>query len=111
MARFPDKPTEDEQTALFSFIHLFARLYPCGECAGHFRQILNEHPPQVRTRSRAAAWACNVHNEVNKSLKKDLFDCSKIGDFYDCGCEGGPGEKKGENAEKGKEGKEADKVR
>jgi len=28
MAKFPDKPTEDEQTALFSFIHLFARLYP-----------------------------------------------------------------------------------
>lgn len=34
----------------------------------------------------AAAWACHVHNEVNKSLKKDLFDCGKIGDFYDCGC-------------------------
>ena len=28
MARFPDKPTEDESTALFSYIHLFARLYP-----------------------------------------------------------------------------------
>lgn len=34
----------------------------------------------------AAAWACHVHNEVNKDLKKPLFDCSKIGDFYDCGC-------------------------
>jgi FAD-linked sulfhydryl oxidase len=43
-------------------------------------------PPQVSTRSTAAAWACHVHNEVNKSLKKPLFDCSKIGDFYDCGC-------------------------
>ncbi len=28
MAKFPDKPTEDEKTALFSYIHLFARLYP-----------------------------------------------------------------------------------
>lgn len=27
-----------------------------------------------------------MHNEVNKSLEKELFDCSKIGDFYDCGC-------------------------
>ena len=57
-----------------------------GECAGHFRQILQKFPPQVATRSTAAAWACHVHNEVNKSLKKELFDCSKIGDFYDCGC-------------------------
>ena len=86
MAKFPDKPTEDEKTALFSYIHLFARLYPCGECARHFRQILVDSPPQVATRSSAAAWACHVHNEVNKSLKKELFDCSKIGDFYDCGC-------------------------
>lgn len=86
MAKFPDKPSPDEQTALFSYIHLFARLYPCGECAGHFRQILNKFPPQVSSRSSAAAWACHVHNEVNKSLQKTLFDCSKIGDFYDCGC-------------------------
>lgn len=28
MAKFPDHPTEDEKTALFSYIHLFARLYP-----------------------------------------------------------------------------------
>ena len=28
MAKFPDKPSENEQTALFSYIHLFARLYP-----------------------------------------------------------------------------------
>lgn len=27
-----------------------------------------------------------MHNEVNKMLHKDIFDCSKIGDFYDCGC-------------------------
>ena len=57
-----------------------------GECAGHFRQILNKFPPQVSSRSSAAAWACHVHNEVNKSLQKEVFDCSNIGDFYDCGC-------------------------
>lgn len=28
MARFPEKPTEDQQEALRSYIHLFARLYP-----------------------------------------------------------------------------------
>ncbi len=57
-----------------------------GECAEHFRTILDKYPPQVSSRSAAAAWGCHVHNEVNKSLKKPIFDCSKIGDFYDCGC-------------------------
>ncbi|KAI9762243.1 MAG: Bud site selection protein bud4 [Chaenotheca gracillima] len=86
MAKFPDKPSRDESVALQSYIHLFARLYPCGECASHFRKILEKFPPQVATRSTAAAWACHVHNQVNKSLDKEAFDCSKIGDFYDCGC-------------------------
>jgi len=86
MARFPDKPTQDESDALRSYIHLFARLYPCGECAEHFQQILKKYPPQTSTRSSAAAWACFVHNEVNESKGKPIFDCSNIGDFYDCGC-------------------------
>lgn len=86
MARFPDTPSADERTALQSYIHLFVRLYPCGECAEHFRDIVAKYPPQVSSRSAAAAWACHVHNEVNKSLGKAVFDCAKIGDFYDCGC-------------------------
>lgn len=86
MARFPDRPTADESAALRSYVLLFARLYPCGECAGHFQQILTKFPPQVSSRTTAAAWACHVHNEVNRSLAKEIFDCSKIGDFYHCGC-------------------------
>ena len=96
MAKFPDAPTADDSQALKSYLHLFARLYPCGDCARHFQKILAKYPPQVKSRSSAAAWACHVHNEVNKRLKKDIFDCSKIGDFYDCGCAGdGPAKQDG----------------
>lgn len=100
MARFPDKPTADESSALKSYIHLFQRLYPCGECSEHFGAILQKFPPQTSSRSAAAVWACHVHNEVNTSLGKEVFDCSKIGDFYDCGC-----------AENGDGGKEEGKVK
>lgn len=86
MARFPDQPTEDESSALDQYIHLFARLYPCGECATHFQKILKKYPPQTSSRSTAAVWACFVHNEVNKSKGKPEFNCANIGDFYDCGC-------------------------
>jgi FAD-linked sulfhydryl oxidase len=106
MAKFPDSPTEEDQIALKSYIHLFARLYPCGDCARHFQKLLEKFPPQVKTRSTAAAWACHVHNQVNKRLKKEMFDCSKIGDFYDCGCadekKGGDG--KGDGKVKKEEG-------
>ncbi len=86
MARFPEKPTEDDRLALQMYIKLFARLYPCGDCATHFQMLLQDYPPQTSSRNAAAGWACFVHNEVNKRLQKKLFDCNTIGDFYDCGC-------------------------
>lgn len=107
-ARFPEEPTASDRTALETFIHLFGRLYPCGECARHFRQLLAEYPPQTSSRNAAAGWLCFAHNVVNERLDKPIFDCNEIGDFYDCGCgeegkkaegEGG-GESEGE-AEKG----------
>lgn len=30
-ARFPEEPTENERETFKSFLHIFSRLYPCGE--------------------------------------------------------------------------------
>lgn len=94
MARFPEQPTEEDSLALKTYIQLFSRLYPCGDCASHFQKLLSKYPPQVGSRNSAAGWACFVHNQVNERLQKEQFDCTKIGDFYDCGCgeEGAEGE-------------------
>lgn len=86
MARFPDKPTKEDRMALETFMHLFARLYPCGQCAAHFRKLLAQYPPQTSSRNAAAGWLCFAHNIVNERVHKPLFDCENIGDFYDCGC-------------------------
>ncbi|EJT71792.1 FAD-linked sulfhydryl oxidase ALR [Gaeumannomyces tritici R3-111a-1] len=94
MARFPEKPSEDDSLALKTYIQLFARLYPCGDCASHFQKMLKQYPPQTSSRNAAAGWACFVHNQVNQRLKKKEFDCAKIGDFYDCGCGDDKGKKK-----------------
>lgn len=57
-----------------------------GECAEHFMQHLSKYPPQVSSRNAASGWACFVHNEVNAMLDKPEFDCTNLGEFYDCGC-------------------------
>ncbi|KAJ8324969.1 hypothetical protein BDV3_004509 [Batrachochytrium dendrobatidis] len=85
--KFPYNPTKDEQTAIKDFIYLFARLYPCGDCASHFKIILQAHPPIVTDREALSQWACTVHNVVNKRLHKPIFDCSKVGDMWKCGCD------------------------
>lgn len=84
--RFPDKPTPQESDTLRSFFTNFAQLYPCGECARHFQQLVKELPPQVGSRKSASLWLCAVHNEVNKSLGKEEFPCDKLDESYDCGC-------------------------
>lgn len=65
---------------------LNADYWTSGECASHFQQHLKKYPPQVSSRNAAAGWGCFIHNEVNSMLEKPEFDCTKLGDFYDCGC-------------------------
>ncbi|BCS24244.1 flavin-linked sulfhydryl oxidase ERV2 [Aspergillus puulaauensis] len=101
LARYPEEPTEEQQETLHSYIYLFARLYPCGECASHFQQHLKKYPPQVSSRNAAAGWGCFIHNEVNSMLEKPEFDCTKLGDFYDCGCAEGEDESGGNDSDSG----------
>jgi FAD-linked sulfhydryl oxidase len=96
-------PTDDEREALKSYFYLTSRLYPCGECAEEFQQLLELYPPQTSSRLSASAWyrscspmstvrlnlllrLCFIHNKVNERLEKPIFDCAHLDDEYDCGC-------------------------
>jgi len=84
--RYPESPTQDERDALTSYMHLTSRLYPCGECATEFQELLQKFPPQTSSRRSASLWLCHVHNQVNERLHKPIFDCAHLDDTYDCGC-------------------------
>lgn len=86
LGRFPENPSPSEREDLLNYIKYFTRLYPCGDCASHFLSILEKYPPQTSTRFAAASWGCSVHNEVNLSLQKPIYDCLHILKDYDCGC-------------------------
>ncbi|EPT02481.1 hypothetical protein FOMPIDRAFT_1160311 [Fomitopsis schrenkii] len=88
--RYPEEPTPDQRDALDSYFHLFSRLYPCGECATEFQQLLRKYPPQTSSRRSAATWLCFVHNLVNERLGKPEFDCANLDATYDCGCGDAP---------------------
>ncbi|KAI5949286.1 hypothetical protein KGF54_005521 [Candida jiufengensis] len=86
LARYPDKPTQQEKTTLAQYLQLFAKVYPCGDCARHFQKLLISYPPQTNSRKVAALWGCDIHNKVNKRLNKPEYDCTTILEDYDCGC-------------------------
>ncbi|KAK9478912.1 ERV/ALR sulfhydryl oxidase domain-containing protein [Lipomyces japonicus] len=87
LARYPEKPSSEEREALSSYIYLFSRVYPCGECATHFQKLLKKYPPQTSSRIAASQWGCHIHNQVNTRLGKLLFDCNEIAERYQCGCD------------------------
>ncbi|PSR77368.1 hypothetical protein PHLCEN_2v7933 [Hermanssonia centrifuga] len=90
--RFPETPTQDERDALNSYFHLLSRLYPCGECAEEFQQLLKKFPPQLQPEKLSSKSnsnslrLCAVHNQVNARLHKPEFDCANLDATYDCGC-------------------------
>jgi hypothetical protein len=77
-AKFPVEPTHTQKTTLLTFLYTFAKMYPCGDCARHFTQVMSDHPPVVKSRTTVTQWMCEVHNIVNLRLKKPEFDCSLI---------------------------------
>lgn len=75
-AIYKEEPTQKEQLQLDRFIHDWGDLYPCDECANHFRAMLEAFPPDVRTREAFMLWLCEAHNRVNVRLGYREFQCS-----------------------------------
>lgn len=78
-ATHPSKPTKAEQARLTRFIEDFSHIYPCAPCASSFRSIMRRIPPDTKSGPAFAQWMCTAHNEVNKEVGKEAFDCAQIG--------------------------------
>ena len=77
-AQYPDKPSFQQKRDAKQLIDILTRMYPCGECAEHFTQVVKAHPPVVSSREEFSQWMCRVHNVVNRSIGKPEFNCRYI---------------------------------
>ena len=77
-SKYPEKPTNEQQTGMSSFLNILSEFYPCWYCAKDFRDWMkrDNNKPQLSTKNEFADWLCRAHNEVNHKLGKELFDCS-----------------------------------
>lgn len=88
-ATYPIEPKEEDKKYMKDFIFGLAKTFPCKICSKHFVKILQQDPIKLDTREDLVYYLCDVHNIVNKFLKKELFDCKKAFDIWggDCGCD------------------------
>lgn len=54
--------------AIRAWLKAFSKRLPCGDCRGHFEQILAGYPPLLSSRDEFFAWTVEVHNRINARL-------------------------------------------
>jgi hypothetical protein len=94
-AQFDKSPTARKRQEAVTFFRLLGEFYPCPECAGHFREMLKEHPVEAGSNRELSLWLCRVHNIVNERLGKPAFPCTLEAlkeRWGSCGCFDAEGE-------------------
>lgn len=94
---YPVNPTPEIVQDHTIFFQLLPRIYPCPDCRAHMRQMFHELPPKLNNRHDFMMWLCEAHNLVNLRLNKETFDCTKLDERWDCGCNIVPGQAIGGN--------------
>ncbi|XP_052192114.1 FAD-linked sulfhydryl oxidase ERV1 [Diospyros lotus] len=77
-AQYPDKPTRQQKKDVKELMQILSRIYPCKDCADHFKEILRANPVEAGSQAEFSQWLCHVHNVVNRSLGKVAFPCERV---------------------------------
>lgn len=88
-AQLSSNATAIELNRVGTFVEQWSELYPCTECAEHFRQLLADFPIDLSSGDAYKLWLCNAHNLVNERLHKRQFQCTldALAERWgDCGC-------------------------
>ncbi|KAJ9113180.1 hypothetical protein QFC22_006019 [Naganishia vaughanmartiniae] len=85
-AYYPATATPAQQTSMRAFIAALGDFYPCSWCATDFREKMRQaggvRDVDVSGRDGLEKWFCDRHNEVNRKLGKQVFDCRKVGERW-----------------------------
>merc|ERR1712032_426784 len=74
-AAAPNIPSEEQKQFYKNFLFSLAEVYPCKICAKHLKQMLTDIPFRYKSREELVYYLCELHNDVNKRLNKEIYDC------------------------------------
>ncbi|KAI5421789.1 hypothetical protein KIW84_045287 [Lathyrus oleraceus] len=79
-ADYPDNPIRQQKKDVKELVQILSRMYPCSECANHFKEVLRSNPVQSGSHAEFSQWLCHVHNVVNRSIGKPISCIEKYKD-------------------------------
>ncbi|KAF3167173.1 hypothetical protein EYR41_011909 [Orbilia oligospora] len=77
-ATYPEEPSQSQKSDMQTFLSILGRVYPCWVCADDFTAWMKQpdNSPKLDTQEDFGRWMCKAHNEVNRKLGKQEFDCN-----------------------------------
>ena len=79
-----DEYFHNYKTSYFNFYESLKDIIPCPICRGHFSKIMKKKDIyKCRNKRDLINWTINKHNQVNKKLKKKIFNIEDSDKIYD----------------------------
>ena len=77
---YPETPSVEEKQAALQFFSSLEYLLPCESCKQNFRKELQMFPlqPALVSKQKLNEWLTEVHNSVNKRLKKTVMTPEQV---------------------------------
>ncbi len=67
---YPATPTEEDKAGTRAFFESLTTVIPCPICRTHYKEKIAASPPALESKGELIVWVWEIHNEVNKMLKK-----------------------------------------
>ena len=74
---YPDEPNEEQKKNYKTFFENFYQVLPCSICSNNYKKNLKELPitnDTMKNQQNLVKWVIDVHNIVNKELKKPIIE-------------------------------------
>lgn len=79
---YPENPTIREKENYSTFFNLLSEILPCDRCKAHYKKNIEENPIKLDSKEELTKWLFDIHNKVNESRGKSLYDYDDFIDKY-----------------------------
>lgn len=74
---YPNKPTQADKEKYLAFLNNLEYILPCPICGQHFRENMENHPPNLNSKMEFFNWTVDMHNFVNARNGKKKISYEK----------------------------------